>query len=190
VAIVTMSAPFLHAGQAASKKSGALEKKPGKTGTTVEDKAVAGGPPGKDTIPGGPPESNWITRCSGVTRNGSVDCSMEQTYIKPETRQPIALFSVRIPKETRAPATMIQLPLGLYLPAGVEMQIDQDQVVALPLQMCDTGGCYAGTPLSTELAGRLQMGKTLRLRFENVAREKIDALMPLAGFASAFSTIK
>jgi invasion protein IalB len=147
-------------------------------------------PPEKDATPARPAEANWTTRCGGVARNGAVECSMDQTMIKTDTRQVVAMFRVRIPAETRAPLTFIQLPLGVYLPAGVELQIDQDKAIELPLQMCDAGGCYAGGSLSPDLAARLQGGKTLHLAFQNVAREKIDVAMPLSGFSAAYAAIK
>lgn len=136
------------------------------------------------------PASDWITRCGSGTRTGSLECAMEQSVAKNDTRQLVAMFTVRIPSDTRAAVIMIQLPLGLFLPAGLELQVDQGPTQNLPLQTCDTGGCYAGAPLSNELLQQLQAGKTLRLTFQNLSQLKLDVTMPLAGFRAGFDSIR
>lgn len=135
-------------------------------------------------------ESNWVTQCESKTRQGALECSVRQSVVKTDTRQLVAMFAVRIPAETRAPVMMIQLPLGLFLPGGVELQVDDNKVVALPLQTCEASGCYVGAPVAAELAEQLRRGKLLRIGFKNLAETKIDVPMPLAGFASAYDSIK
>jgi len=137
-----------------------------------------------------PIESNWITQCGSKTRQGALECSVRQSVIKTDTGQTVAMFSVRIPAETRSPVMMIQLPLGLYLPSGVELQVDDNKVIALPLQTCEASGCYVGAPVPAELAEQLRRGTLLRIGFKNLAETKIDVPMPLAGFAAAFDAIK
>jgi invasion protein IalB len=43
---------------------------------------------------------------------------------------------------------MIQLPVGLFLPGGVNFQIDDGKLQALAIQACDLKGCYAATTVS------------------------------------------
>lgn len=135
-------------------------------------------------------ESNWVTQCGSKTRQGAIECSVQQSVIKTDTRQVVTMFSVRIPADTRAPVMLIQLPLGLFLPAGVELQVDDNKALPLALQTCDAAGCYAGSSLSTELSEQLKRGKTLRVSFKDLSQNKIDIPMPLAGFAAAYDTIK
>jgi len=148
-------------------------------------------PPQTATAPApAAPESNWITRCASKTRNGAIECSTEQSVIKTDTRQVVVLFRVRIPAETRAPVMLAQLPLGLFLPANVVLQIDDKKVAELPLQTCDASGCYVSGPLAAELLSQLLAGKMLKFSFQNLGRETIDVSMPLAGFATAYEGIK
>jgi len=137
-----------------------------------------------------PVESNWVTQCGAKTRAGALDCSVQQTIIKTDTGQLVAQVSVRVPADTRSPVMMIQLPLGLFLPAGVELQIDQNKTIELPLQTCDASGCFAGTPLTADMLGQFQKGKSLRIGFKNLTQSKIDLSMPLPGFATAYEGIR
>ena len=147
-------------------------------------------PPAPTTTKPAMPQSNWITRCTSQTRAGSLECAVEQSIVKTDTRQTVALFRVQVPAETRAPAMLVQLPLGLFIPAGLGLQIDDQKASTQPIHTCDAGGCYVTGPLAAELLGQLQTGKTLRLRFQNLAKETIDVSMPLDGFASAYAGIK
>jgi invasion protein IalB len=135
-------------------------------------------------------ESKWATRCAGLTRSGSLECAVEQSVVKADTRQVVTLFRVQVAGDTRAPVMVIQLPLGLYLPAGLGLQVDENKSVDLPVHTCDAGGCYVTSPVSAELLAQLQRGKTLHLRFQNLSKETIDVSMPLAGFATAYEGIK
>jgi invasion protein IalB len=136
------------------------------------------------------PESNWVTQCGAKSRLGALDCSVQQTIIKTDTGQMVAQVSVRIPADTRAAVMMVHLPLGLFLPSGVQLQVDQNKVIDLPLQTCDANGCYAGTPVAADLLAEMQKGKSLRIGFKNLTQTSIDLPMPLSGFAAAYETIK
>ena len=81
-------------------------------------------------------------------------------------------------------------PDGGLVPAGLSLQIDDQKANTQPIHTCDAGGCYVTGPLAAELLGQLQTGKTLWLRFQNLAKETIDVSMPLDWFASAYAGIK
>ena len=49
---------------------------------------------------------------------------------------------IRVPSDTRAPVIVVQLPLGLNLPVGAKLQVD-DKVIDLPIQTCEARGGYA-----------------------------------------------
>ena len=53
-----------------------------------------------------------------------------------------------------------------------------------------SGQCYVTSPVSADLLAQLQRGKTLHIRFQNLAKETVDGSMPLAGFATAYEGIK
>lgn len=136
------------------------------------------------------PESNWITNCSSASRQGVPECSVEQSIVKTDTLQIVVLFSVRIPADTRSPVMLIQVPLGLFLPAGVQMQTDEDPPMDLPVQTCDAAGCYVSGPVSADLLAQLRRGKTLRVSFQDLSRTRIDVSMPLARFSAAYDSVR
>ena len=83
---------------------------------------------------------------------------MEQRLFVQQTGQLVIVVSVRVPHAPRTPAMLIQLPLGLFLPAGIQLGVDDGATQNLPVQRCDANGCYAG-PAGRRLAARRFEGR-------------------------------
>ena len=102
----------------------------------------------------------------------------------------IVLLNIRVAGDTRQPMALVQLPLGLNLPAGAKLQVDDGKVSDLQIQTCEQRGCYANSPISPELLAAMKSGKQLKVSFQNLAKESISIPMPLADFAAAYDKIK
>jgi invasion protein IalB len=132
----------------------------------------------------------WVARCSSASRAASLECAIEQSAVLTKTGQLIVLVNVRVPAETRAPIALVQLPLGLNLPAGAKIQVDDGKTSELQIQTCEARGCYANVPISPDVLAALKSGKQLKVSFQNLAKETITIPMPLADFAAAYEKIK
>ena len=84
----------------------------------------------------------------------------------------------------------MQLPLGLNLPVGAKLQVDDGKAVDLQIQTCENRGCYANTPVAPDMLAALRSGKQLKVSFQNLAKETITIPMPLGDFAAAYDKIK
>ena len=115
---------------------------------------------------------------------------MEQTAVLTKTGQLLILINIRIPADTRIPIALVQLPLGLNLPVGAKLQVDDGKPIDLQIQTCENRGCYASTPISADLLAALKSGKQLKISFQNMAKETITVPMPLTDFAAAYDKIK
>jgi invasion protein IalB len=137
-----------------------------------------------------PPPPGWLARCGSESRQAALECALEQTVYLSKTGQLIAAVTIRVPADTRQPALAVQVPVGLYLPAGVSLQIDDGKPLALVLQTCDLKGCYAATPVSPEMLAALKAGKTLSITFQNLTKETIRIPLQLTNFAEAYQKIQ
>ena len=115
---------------------------------------------------------------------------MEQTAVLTKTGQLIVLVNVRVPGDTRAPVVLVQLPLGLNLPAGAKLQVDDGKPTDLPVQTCEARGCFASSPIAPELLAAMKSGRQLKVSFQTLAKETVSIPMPLGDFAAAFEKIK
>nr|WP_245309853.1 invasion associated locus B family protein [Bradyrhizobium jicamae] len=137
-----------------------------------------------------PTPPGWIARCSSASRGAPLECAIEQTAVLTKTGQLIVLINIRVPADTRAPIALVQLPLGLNLPAGAKLQVDDGKTSDLQIQTCEARGCYANLQISPEMLTALKSGKQLKVSFQNLAKETIAIPMPLADFAAAYDKIK
>jgi len=135
------------------------------------------------------PQPVWTSRCSSEGRKAALLCEIEQSLFITKTGQLVASVNVKLPPETRQPVMMIQLPVGLFLPGGVNLQIDESKPQALVIQTCDLKGCYAATTVSPELLGAMKGGKRLLVTFQNLNKENVNLAFVLSGFAESFDKI-
>ena len=84
---------------------------------------------------------------------------------------------------------MLHLPHGLFLPAGITVQIDQGKVENLVVQTCDDKGCYAGAPIAKDMLATMQKAEKLIVTFQDLQKQTITVPMPLAGFAEAYQKL-
>jgi invasion protein IalB len=149
-------------------------------------------PPQADTsaAAAAPAQPGWAARCSSASRDAPLECAIEQTAVLSKTGQLIVLVNIRVPSDTHAPVLLLQLPLGLNLPVGAKLQVDDGKTADLQIQTCDNRGCYASTPVATDLLAAMKAGKQLKLSFQNLNKETITIPMPLTDFPAAYDKIK
>jgi invasion protein IalB len=132
----------------------------------------------------------WVARCSSASRGAPLECAIEQSAVLTKTGQLIVLINIRVSAETRAPVGVVQLPLGLNLPVGAKLQVDEGKTSDLQIQTCEARGCYANVQISPDMLAAMKSGKQLKVSFQNLVRETISIPMPLADFAAAYEKIK
>jgi invasion protein IalB len=182
MAIVTSAPVGLgHAQQASKAKAGPRVAQP--AAPPQAESAPANAAPQQ-------PAPGWAARCTSVSRETPLECAMEQTAVLTKTGQLIVLVNIRVPSDTHTPVALVQLPLGLFLPAGAKLQVDDGKAVDLQIQTCENRGCYASAPIAPDLLAALKSGKELKVSFQNLAKETISIPMPLGDFAAAYDKIK
>jgi invasion protein IalB len=136
------------------------------------------------------PQPGWTARCASIGRDAPLECAVEETAVLAKTGQLVVLVNIRVTSDTRTPVAMVQLPLGLNLPAGARLQVDEGKTVDLQVQTCENRGCYANLPIAPDMLAALRTGKQLKISFQNLAKDPITIPMPLADFAAAYDKIK
>ena len=137
-----------------------------------------------------PPPPGWAPRCGSASRDAPLECAIEQSAVLPRTGQLVILVNIRVPADTRTPSALIQLPLGLNLPGGAKLQVDEGKATDLQIQTCEARGCYAGTAIAPDLLAAMKSGKQLKVSFQNLNKETLTVPLPLADFAAAYEKIK
>jgi invasion protein IalB len=166
-------------------------KSPPPATPTPAPTTAAPAPPQADAAPANAPaQPGWVARCSSASRDAPLECAIEETAVLSKTGQLIVLVNIRVPSDTHTPVAVVQLPLGLNLPAGAKFQVDDGKITDLQIQTCEQRGCYANAPIAADLLAALKSGKQLKISFQNLAKETIAIPMSLADFAAAYDKIK
>jgi invasion protein IalB len=139
---------------------------------------------------GRPAPSAWISRCASTTRHSAPECFIEQNAVLTKTGQLVASMTVRLPPTTGKPVMMLQVPVGLYLPAGITFKIDEGAPTKLVVQTCDLKGCYTGDRITPQLLQAMKSGKKIAIGFQNLEKQNITVPLTLAQFAEAYQSIQ
>ena len=167
-------------------------KAPPKSAQTAPNNAAppAAAPADNATAANAPPPPGWAARCGSASRDAPLECAIEQSAVLPRTGQLVILVNIRVPADTHTPSALIQLPLGLNLPGGAKLQVDDSTATDLQIQTCEARGCYAGTAIAPDLLAAMKSGKQLKISFQNLNKETLTVPLPLADFAAAYDKIK
>jgi invasion protein IalB len=175
---------FGHAQQAPKSKSGAHAAQ-------ATPAAPTPGTPQADAPPAAAPaQPGWAARCASASRDAPLECVIEQSAVLSKTGQLLVLVNIRVPSDTHAPVLQLQLPLGINLPVGAKLQVDDGKSADLQILTCDNRGCYANIPIAADLLAAMKAGKQLKLSFQNLNKETMTIPMPLTDFPAAYDKIK
>jgi invasion protein IalB len=83
-------------------------------------------------------------------------------------------------------ASRLQLfaPVGMYLPAGVKLTVDQGSPHQAAYSWCLTNACIAAKVADPGMIQELDSGQTLRLEFVDSSLLSLTTSLPIARFAS------
>jgi invasion protein IalB len=173
----------------------AKSKSPAKSAQTTPNNPAPPAAAPADTANGAapantPPPPGWIARCASPSRDAPLECAIEQNAVLPRTGQLVIAVNIRVPANTHTPSALIQLPLGLNIPGGAKLQVDDGKAADLQIQTCEARGCYAGTAIAPDLLAAMKSGKQLKISFQNLNKETLTVPLPLADFAAAYDKIK
>ena len=94
------------------------------------------------------------------------------------------------PNSPKQPVGILTMPLGVYLPAGVTMQVDKRDPVKLVFERCEPVGCKAGFPIEDSMLNAFRKGAQARITFHDMRRQSVTIPVSLRGFTAAFNSLK
>jgi invasion protein IalB len=103
-----------------------------------------------------------------------------------ESGMPVAAAMLIEPEGEPRKILRIILPLGMALPPGTRVVIDQGQPMQGPYLVCIPTGCMSEYEASQELIENLRKGSGLVLQGINSGGQAISLVVPLAEFAKAY----
>ena len=165
-----------------------LKAKAGEQKEKAQEQKAKQPPPQKPQITAS--RTDWNITCKSAPNDKGLNCRMSRAVVLKEKRKLLLRVTVSLPAETKKPVMLIQLPHGLYLPAGAKVGIDDKKTKQMVLQTCDQKGCYAASPIPDEQLAAMNKGQRLKVIFQNLQKKPITVAMPLDGFTKAYGQME
>jgi invasion protein IalB len=165
---------------------------PGAEGTPAPP-ATQGAPPA--TVKGprdGQQFQDWTLRCELPQGQPPEFCEMRQRVVNQQDEQVLLAVVGRLPQLGK-PGLLIVLPLGISLPPGAFLKIDQGADQQVPVERCERQGCRIEIILEGELLAQLKAGTQAMVGFHvydgEGGRPRVDVPVSLLGFSAALAEV-
>ena len=134
--------------------------------------------------------NDWTIRCQKNEAGEVLGCEAFQRLSVRDTGQRFLELAVGYPEGGETPLAIFVLPLGLWLPPGMDFQIDDGDPLKTPIQRCIQGGCLVQLPLSAELLAEMKQGEQLAIQVYRQKDDPIAVPISLIGFTAALKEIQ
>lgn len=133
---------------------------------------------------------DWTYICA--TAKGKIKPSCEitltQTVKNKKTGENNRLLSISIAKLGKGHVLQAIVPLGISLPAGIALKVDENKQVPMTVQRCTNGGCEALINLKQATINKMKKGKKIQVGF-NVGKKTMVIPASLKGFTKAIKKL-
>ena len=131
---------------------------------------------------------DWHTVC--VQQDEKSICEVTQTMQLEKDGQTSFAMRITLIKQADKTVMEIALPLGLDLPAGIALQVDENNEINIPFVTCVAQGCAAVVVTEDEFLNELRQGTELKVAYRPFGQTQAVVLVSsLRGFTSAIQLL-
>lgn len=140
--------------------------------------------PAKAPQPAVAGQPTWFKVCN--TQGENTICNTQYTMIA-DTRQLItALNLIDVKGKVNQKVLQVVVPTGRVIPAGIQMQVDQNPPAAIGYSVCFPDRCIAEAQLTDAIIASMKKGNGLTVTSINFQRQANPIKVTLSGFTGAF----
>src|SRR6266567_1458090 len=133
--------------------------------------------------------NDWQVRCDTPPGAQGEQCALMQS-VTAEDRANVGLTVIVLKTADQKSRLMrVVAPVGVLLPAGLGLKIDQADVGRAGFVRCLTTGCIAEVVMEDNLLGQLKAGKTATFIVFQTPEEGIGIPVSLNGFGPGFDSL-
>ncbi len=132
---------------------------------------------------------DWETRCETPPGASYEQCAIVLSVVDQERPNLTLVVIVLNTADRKARLMRVLTPLGVLLPAGVGLRIDDQDMGRLNFLQCLANGCIAQLAIDDKTLDKLKTGKTATLGIFQTPEQGVGVLAPLAGFKEAYEQL-
>ncbi len=132
---------------------------------------------------------DWQVRCDTPPGAQAEQCALIQS-VTAEDRPNIGLTVIVLKTADKKTRLMrVIAPLGVLLPSGLGLKVDQAEIGRAGFVRCVPNGCVAEVIMDDTLMGKLRTGQTATFIFFQTPEEGIGFPVGLKGFGEGFDKL-
>lgn len=135
------------------------------------------------------PHGDWTLRCETPPGAQGTQCALMQ-YVAAEDRPNVGL-SVIVLKTADGKAKLLRIitPLGVLLPSGLGLKIDNEDVGRAGFVRCVAEGCLAEVIMEDQLLNKLRRGQQATFIVFETPEAGIGIPISLSGFSAGYDAL-
>ena len=130
----------------------------------------------------------WKLICDTPAGASSEQCAMVQVVLDEETEIGLSVAVLQT-ADGRTTLMRVAAPLGVVLPSGLGLIVDEKNIGSVPFRSCFSDGCYAEVIPDEQLLETLSNGKSATFIVFRTPEEGIGVPIELSGFAEAYEAL-
>lgn len=132
---------------------------------------------------------DWALQCTKAQTDKPRTCFLIHDVFRAENNQRILQVVVGHFGADNVLGALFFVPLGIRLPPGLVLKIDQNEAQKLPLERCTTKGCQAQVLLADPLLSSFKAGNGGEITFEDATGQAVGVTFSLKGFTAGLGKL-
>jgi invasion protein IalB len=132
---------------------------------------------------------DWQIRCETPPGAQSEQCALFQSVVAEDRANVGITVLVLKTADQKSRLMRVQVPLGVLLPAGLGLKVDQADVGRAGYVRCLPRGCYAEVVMDDALVSKMKTGQTATFFIFQTPEEGIGFPMGLKGFGDGYDKL-
>ena len=132
---------------------------------------------------------DWQIRCETPPGAQSEQCALFQSVVAEDRANVGITVLVLKTADQKSRLMRVQAPLGVLLPAGLGLKVDNQDVGRAGFVRCLPRGCYAEVVLDDTLVNKLRTGQTATFFIFQTPEEGIGFPLGLKGFGEGYDKL-
>ncbi len=135
---------------------------------------------------------NWqLVKIKNEETNEIIGKELVQTLnLKEQNNARILQFSFIYDKANKKVHAKLIFPLGVYLPAGFGIKIDEKEITKIPYIMCDKNGCISDVIFEDDLIDYVKNKENGIVAFLTGDKKQINLPVSFKGFSKGLEELK
>jgi len=132
---------------------------------------------------------DWALQCTKAQADKPRTCFLIHDVFRTENNQRILQVVVGRFGADNVLGALFFVPLGIRVPPGLVLKIDQNEAQKLPLERCTTKGCQAQILLADPLLSSFKAGTGGEVTFEDATGQPVGVTFSLKGFTAGLGKL-